>query len=270
MATREAAIQSQIGKRKKRSNSTKNPKAKKQKTESSGKRKIAELIPFTNDDLQAVQAMLANVLFFARATGTYALFNGLTQKVSHYFQFPIVTGEPHNKGDLSGIDYFLGCDSIPLIEWVLRTVFYERYGGDSGLAAHEKWSLYKFNQMFYGTKAFTPKVNETVLRDLHAKTRPYGGSELPHYPNIAEQALYKTIRPYLVPIEKYFTDFPDRVPEAVRKSVKFSPFSDLEKINLEIKKKKEDLLLEESITKAVSGIASDDEGDTDSSSDDQH
>lgn len=262
-ATRDAAIKSQIGKKRKRTLSSKNPSAKKKKSNEKSKKRIADLKPFTVDDLKAVQSFFSNVLFFAKSTGNLALFNGLTQKVSQYFQFPIVTEEPHNKGDLSGIDYFLGCDSVSTIEYVLRTVYYERYGGDSGLLEHEKWSLYKYNQMYYGTKAFTPKINEPVLRDLHAKTRPYGGSELPPYPNIAEQALYKTVRPYLVPLEKYFGDFPDRLPKEFSENSRFLPFADLEKINLEIKKKKEDLLLENDITTNVSRVPSDeDDADT--------
>lgn len=259
--TRDAAIKSQILKKRRRSKSKKGgePGAKKRKTGEKSSRKVTDLKPFDQKDIEMIQKILGNFIGYNFATESHFLYNSLTKKNSEFAQFPVVTGEPENKGTLPADKYFLGCDSIPVIEFVLRTVYYLHYGGDSTIKPHEKWSLYKWNQMYYGTKAFASKITSTILSDMLAKTRPYGGSELPPYPNIAETYCYKTVKPYLVSIKDYFEAFPDRIPaDLAFAPLKAMPFSHLESINAEIKKKKSDLLLEESIDK-VADVPSDDE-----------
>lgn len=256
MATRtagiDAAVQSQIGIKRRRSSKTNSKKEK-------PKKRQRQLKPHTAKDIELIQQLLANVLVYNSAVENHFLYCGLTQKASHYFQFPIVVAEPPNKGELPGEHYFLGCDNISVIEYVLRSVYYKMYGGDPSLNEHKEWDLYRFNTQYYGAKAFATKVTTAVLQDLNAKTRPYGGSELPHYPNIAESSCYKTVLPFLVPLEKYFA-IQGRTPENIAFGpLKVLPFSDLQKINSAIKKKKEDLLLEGNVSKAVRDVPSDDD-----------
>jgi hypothetical protein len=268
------AIKSQLTKRRKRSSkNADDPAAKKQKTGKAKKTRLEQLKETTPEDIKAIQTKLAVVLLYNAFTKNSFLYSGLTQRASHYYQFPVVTAKPKNKGELPGDKFFLGCDDVAHIEYALRTVYYERYGGDPGTLDHEKWAIYRFNQLYYGVKQFSPRLSESTMSDILSKYRSYGGSVIPPYPNIAESVNHKTVRPWIVSLKQYFEEHPDRLPPMPEGSTKpvFLPLDNLLLINKSMKEHKENELLlglSEEDAKKVRDVASDDDEEDDASTND--
>ena len=181
------------------------PKVKPTEEPPKKKAKTNPAIPFTKEDLEAIEFFTMSVPIVFPTLNKRGLVSGLTNETMNFNAYPIIIKEYAKKkdGPIPPDSYILGVTKPTLALIILKLVFKlnhsDRDGGEIG-----NWPVYRWNRAYYGSKVETAAIAQGLGGYLDLlETKPFGGNREVTSVNMRNEATLQRYTKYGVSVSEY-------------------------------------------------------------------